>query len=1259
VQSSARFLLVHRSVPRQARKVATIVGLTFSVAVLCVLCSVPVQAQLYSGSLTGVVTDPSGGVVQNASVKLTDVDKGFEYTSRTDSVGRYLLRPLPPANYKLTVGVPGFQRYEQDGIKLEVNQNATINVSLKVGKIEESIEVKDTAPLLDTQDATTGQEIDRKFINDLPLVGRQVLDLAFLAPGVNPAPMLSFGSGVANNFTSNGGRNMTADILVDGASTTATDTNGTIQDVSYQPSVDAVQEFKIMQNNFSAEFGQSGNTVINIVMRSGTNKFHGSAYEFLRNSSADANSWFNDFYGSPKIAHRRHNFGGTFGGPIIKDKLFFFVDYEGTREATQAGPFQFGVPSAAERTGDFGELCVDAGGVFDTTGLCTARDANNNPLGQLWDPYSGSYDANLGGAVRTQFIPNNNLAQYTSPGSLALNTTPYQVRPGPGNLIDPVASKMMSYFPLPNLNVGNGYYNPYLNWTGGGLNTDGGDTFDVRIDRRFGDRTSLSGRFTYGWWHYNAAPCFKSAGILDPCSGGNSNGGPKAFVLNSSHTFSSTFVLILSLGYTRSFSGGLGPQSDPKFDLVSQLGFPSYMTVSGYHGPPQISISNYGSSLGANPWNFSHSGQDTYHASGSLDKVRGRHELKFGGEIRWRLLNYTQPGPVNGQFGFDTGMTSQAPNIGSGDGMASFLMGLMDGSGAGQYHYGMGQGTRNLSYSGFFQDNWRMTDKITLDLGMRYEVQVPRIERNNYLSWFDPNVLSPIQAPCVNVSVQGLPNQICPGTLHGGLEFAHPGDREMAYTNYSNWGPRAGLTYQFLPKTVMRVGYGIFYEPTYFAGTYGAYGTDGFDAWTFGVTTYQSDGATPFAPLSNPFPLGINAPPGASKGLMTEIGQGVFAPIRSWNATPYMQTWSIGFERSLPGNTVVDVNYVGTKGTHLYYGGAWINHIGPWIETADPTTIAAMNSMIQNPFYNIITDPTSPLSAPTIWAGTFFTVPSGYFPQYNFVAPTSPPKADSNYNALQLKVEKRLSHGLQFLGTYVFSKAIDDSSIGNGNASWAGGATSLVNPNNLKAERSVSQFDIPQVLTVAFTYELPFGHGKSWGGGWNKWVNGFLGGWQTNGFVRVDNGQPIGVLWEAYSNQPLPSYGQRPDLLAPLHRSHRSSAWFNVDNTACGGFGCGGFFSNPDAAAIAQPYTVGTAPRMISSARVPGNKNASLSVFKEFLVNSLHEGTRFEFRFETFNAFNHPVFCGPNLGVASGQFGLVTGQCNSPRETQAGLKLYF
>lgn len=424
------------------------------------------------------------------------------------------------------------------------------------------------------------------------------------------------------------------------------------------------------------------------------------------------------------------------------------------------------------------------------------------------------------------------------------------------------------------------------------------------------------------------------------------------------------------------------------------------------------------------------------------------------------------------------------------------------------------------------------------------------------------------------------------------------------------------------------------------------------------MNTYQNDGATPFAPLSNPFPGGIRQFTGSSLGLMTEVGQPVFVPIRSINAMPYMQTWSLGIQRALPGKLVLDVNYVGTKGTHLYFAGVPYEHMGPWIEKASPEQIAAVNSYIPNPFYGIITDPTSALSQPTVWAGTFYLQPS--FPQFNPVVTISPPRADSIYHALQVKVEKHLSNGLQVLASYVFSKAIDDASLSNQNASWAGGVPSLVDPNNLGLERSVSQFDIPQVFTAAYTFALPVGRGKHWGGTWNKWLDGFLGGWQTNGFIRLDDGQPVGPMWENYGNYVLPTYGQRPDLLAPLRKAKRSDAWFNVNSSGCGGVGCGGYFSNPQDAVVAQqPYSLGTAPRMLSTVRVPGNRNASLSMFKSFNLASVREGASVELRLESFNAFNHPVFCGPNTTVASGQFGLVTCQANSPREVQLGLKLYF
>ncbi len=326
--------------------------------------SVPLKAQLYSGSVTGVVSDPTGAVIPGAKVTLTDTAKGYTFTASSDQVGRYILRNLPPSDYQISVEASGFKTSTRTGIVVDVGQNATVNVSMELGTTTQTVQVSGAPPLLSTQDSTTGQEVNRAYINDLPLVGRGVFDLAFLAPGVNPAAGRAFGDsgGVANNFVSNGGRNATSDILLDGVSTTDYEQNGGIIVPLYTPSVDAVQEFKVQQNNFSAEIGFSGNTVVNVVMRSGTNQLHGSLYEFLRNQALDANDWFNNQAGVDLPARRFNQFGGTVGGPIViphlyngKDKTFFFFDYQATRDHS-ASSFNAGVPSALERNGDFGEV---------------------------------------------------------------------------------------------------------------------------------------------------------------------------------------------------------------------------------------------------------------------------------------------------------------------------------------------------------------------------------------------------------------------------------------------------------------------------------------------------------------------------------------------------------------------------------------------------------------------------------------------------------------------------------------------------------------------------------------------------------------------------------------------------------------------------------------------------------------------------------------------------------------------------------------
>ncbi len=1210
---------------------STWLALVLSIVLILTVGGARAWAQLYGGSITGIVTDPSGAAVPGAKVTLTDVGKGFVFTVTTDATGRYLFRDLSPSTYRLTVEAPGFKTYEQSGVTLDVKQAGTVDVHLQLGTTTQKVEVTGAAPLLATQDAVTGQEVDRKYINDLPLIGRGVFDLAFLAPGINPTAGGAFQSSLnSNNFTSNGSRNMSADVLIDGVSVTTHSDDSQQREVEYTPSIDAVQEFKVQQNNFSADIGFSGATVLNVVLRSGTNQLHGTVYEFLRNQVLDANNWFSNASGGKLPPLRYNDFGFVIGGPIRKDKTFFFGDYEGSRVRSLTA-FSAGVPSALERQGSFGELCGYAGGTFDASGMCSSRD------GQLWDPYSGVYNADQGGPVRSAFIPFNNMATYQSAGSPALAGTPYQIPAAPGNVIDPVAYKIMQYYPLPNFNVGNPAYNPYVNFRGSGASSSRGDQFDVRIDHHISDRTLLTARFSDSYGSSRAPNCFGNA--LDPCSYGSGSGIATAAVANLTHSFSPSTVLSLSYGWVRGGFGNPGVIGDfSNFDLVKDLGLPAYMQASGVKSTPTIEIDGgYGyagpNSIGGQGWSIAHVRHEAHDLLGSLDHMQGRHEFKYGGEMRMERNYYFQPGAPGGNFEYDRYGSSQQPFSGGGDAMATFLTGTFYG-GWGEYEVPLRPGTQSFAYAGYFQDNWRATEKLTVNLGLRYDLELPRTERHNRMEWFDPNLPLPLPVP-------GLPN------LHGGEVFVTPSNRSIAKVYTKEFGPRVGLAYRLTPKFVLRAGYGIFYSTFNFGPTGDTgNGFDGFLKTTSWFTTYKNDGATPWGKISNPWLSGPNLPTGSSLGPLTQLGETATGAIRAWNATPYMQTWSAGFQRELPGNILFDANYVGTKGTHLFYGGFTnLNFLGPWIEKATPAQITALNTLVPNPFYGIITDPASSLSAPQVGAAQL-RVP---FPQFSGTGVWEPPWANSIYHAAQFRLEKRFSHGLQFLVNYTISKSIDDASVQGGATTWTGGFTHLQDPNNLKLERGLSEFDIPQVINFGYVYELPVGRGKHWGGNWNKWVDAFIGGWQTNGVWRFDKGQPIYMSLQG--GQGLPTYGQQPNLLAPLTKNPRSK-WF------CSDPGCG-YFANPDVAVVPPPFTIGTGPSVLPNIRRPGTSTAGLSLFKEIPLSKFREGMRLEYRLESFNALNHPQFCAPNGKVNSGNFGVVSCQANSPREVQMGLKLYW
>jgi hypothetical protein len=1263
------------------------------------------SAQLYTGSVTGVVTDPSGGTVPSGKVTLVDQDKGFSYTVTTDSGGRYLLRAIPPGTYKITVEAKNFETQSQIDVKLDVSQNIAIDFSLKVGASSTTVEVKADSVHLQTEDAVTGQLVNRKFVNDLPLVDRNFTNLTYLAPGITETDAPNSKNSLGGlNFNSNGSRNGTADLLIDGASATNFEQNSGIQNVPYTPSVDSVEEFRVQQTNFTAEYGFAGGTVINVITRSGTNQFHGSGYEFFRNSVMDANDWFNNAGGQAIPALKRNNFGGTIGGPIRKDKTFFFFDYEGIRESSAASSGFMSVPSLCERgdasavncagpvggnnkvLGNLGELCTGLGATFDNAGRCS------DPSGQLWDPYSGTFsadpagDGSVGpGAVRSAFIPYNNLGNYVSAGNPKLAGTPFQPAPGiPGNLIDPVARKLFSLFPLPNIDssVQSG------NYFKSGVRTDSNNQFDIKIDHRFSDRNMTSVRYSHRRFHSTDFNCFGS--FIDPCSGGPQTVRSHEFAINHTHTFSPTLVLTLTYGYVRRFDDAPGIKAEfSDIDAsFAALGYPSYLN-NGFGTIPALQITGYssgnaGNNVGTANFSITREGQDSHHLGGAVSWVRGTHELKFGGEGRMHRINHGNPGWASGDFPFDFTGTSQIssgdPSVNGGDGLASFLVGVgspgFTGGGCTPCQQGFNNfvSTQSFRYAAFAQDNYKITPKLTVNLGLRYEISLPRTERFNRMNWLDPNAVSPLQVP-------GLP------TLHGIEVFVNSKDRYNYYTSYKAVQPRFGFAYQLPHAFVVRGGYGVYFStPRSGAAGTGPWGYQGFNIQPPWLTTFNIDGATPYNTLSNtscgftkPVTCGVAPPPGNSLGAFNDIGSDAVGPIRSISRNiPYEQAWSLGFQKELPGRIVFDASYVGKKGTHLYFGGFRNLNFLPASALAGltPAQIGALKDQVANPFHydptvngptcdptRFICDPASGLAGPTI-SKFQLLLP---FPQYNAFQGDSPPIANSIYHALQVRVEKEFSNGLQFLMTYSWSKSIDNASAIDDSVVFLGGGIldtgnvlNVQNPFDLRAERATSVFDIPQIFQFSYVYELPVGRGRSFGRNMHPILNAIVGGWQTNGIIRIDNGRPILPLIQDPSQTRIPTYSQRPNLSALLERASGSPQQASITN----GDPTVSYFSNSsiaDPGVLTHPaaFTFGNAGRTITSVRQPGARDVSMSLFKDFPLAMIREGMRLQFRAESFNTFNHPHFQGPDTNVDSASFGKISSTVNHARELQLALKLYF
>jgi Carboxypeptidase regulatory-like domain/TonB dependent receptor len=1135
--------------------------------------------QVVTASLDGTVLDPAGASVPSAKVKVLNTSTNFEVRGTTDSDGRFSFPSLPPGGpYTVTVEAAGFNTEEQAGMTLEVNQAARLDVRLKIGSATETVRVTADASLVEVTNAAMGQVITSQNIVNLPLNQRNAYALVFLAPGVQGDVSFTYNS---DNFSINGGRPGTTDILVDGIPS-APNLANPIVGIAVFPSVDAVQEFKVQTNSYSAEFGRSGSGIINLIFKSGTNQLHGSLYEFLRNSDLDANGFFSNKNGVPLPNFKRNQFGGSVGGPVElpkiykgRDKTFFFFDYEGLRQGS-AATLNTTVPTAAQRAGDFSKTLNAAG-----------------QLVVIYDPTTTV--AQGSGYVRSPF-PGNSI---------------------PANRIDAVAKNIANYYPLPNQTgaVNSGVNNYYVA-TSSVLNSN---SIDAKIDEVVNDKSRFFVRYSRQGLDSPAPKYLPDAIAAAQNAPDNQAQTNNSAAIDYTATLSPTNLLDVRYGFARiklnyqSVSLGFNPTT---------LGFPGYIAANADHLLfPGIAPANYYSLGNPQQGDTRDPGFETHILAATNTHIIGGHTIRIGVETRLLRSNDTESGSSTGNYTFTAGIT-QGPNPNTasttaGNSIASLLLGVGSGS---MLLQSKDDATQSHYYAAFVQDDWKATRKLTLNLGLRYDLDIPRTERYNRMETFDPNVASPLAGPA------GLPG-LKGGTVFVGVNGA---SRRQFDPQYHNLGPRFGFAFAATPKTVIRGGIGIFYAASLRIAN-ATIGNEGFSAST--TYTGSPDGLTPAVYLSNPFPAGLNPVVGNSQGLLTGIGSTFENPIHGDNKVPYSENWDLNIQRELPGGILVDVAYVGSHGVQLNSSGE--NQFN--LNQLTPDVIAlgtGLQKSVANPFYKIIT--TGPLAAATVPLA-FLLAP---FPQFTNVQASFPTGGYSEYHALQAKVEKRFSHGLSTLLSFTGQKLIDDFSQVSNVGNSTGGVQNIYNG---RGERSVSSNDRSRRLVISGTYELPFGRGRLLGRNWNRAVDNLIGGWQVNGIYTYQTGFPISVTaantcTNCNVNTLRPNNnGQSAELSGAV--SQRLNQYFNTAD-----------FSQPAA------FTFGNTARTLPDVRAPSGHNIDLSLFKIFKPV---ERLRVEFRGEAFNVINQVVFGMPGTAINSNTFGVISSQANGSRTVQFGLKVLF
>jgi len=1220
-------------------KYRSIVGL-MTLAILCVVA--PVYGQSDRGTITGTVVDPSGAAVSGAKVTATNLDTGATQEATTSDDGNYTLPELKAAPYNIAVEAQGFKTSTLEAVKVAVQVTRRADFTLEVGNVSEAVTITDEAPVIQTESSVRQTNVTERQVKELPLAvsaesgGRSPLAFIFLDSNVSAATGASGRGTDAANFRISGGQGQGTEILIDGGTTRRAQNGTFFSEVA--PGPNAFQEFTVSTSNYSAEYGQSSGGIVNFTFKSGSNEFHGEVYDLFRNEGLNANSYRNNFVnaqngcgGNDRLGtndfpclrrpiDHQNNFGANIGGPVRipwlyngTDKTFFFFNYEGYR-FTSTENVLVSVPTLAMRRGDFSELLSDP---------AVLRQFGPNGV-QIYDPTQP-------GDTRAA-IPGNRLDLYQG-----------------GRLIDPAGSAILGYFPEPNLP---GVFDNYL---ASSTVPNDMNNYVAKVDQIINDNQHLSVSYSYrkldsikGGFPRFPAP-FVANGVWDQSfrshylrAAYDWTLGPTMF---NHFNFAYNRVDVANRNTTEGFSpSDLGiPANATQNAAFPRIGFPGYgdpaNPLSDIRAYQEIGSTFFSDRILDSTWEF----------SDGLTWIKGNHSFKFGGDVRVQHEDVHQLIDPGGSFNFRHDQTASDADPNGGGPIASLITGATEFSFA--TIHSVDPGWRYLTPAFFVNDDWKVTPRLTVNLGIRYDIPRPRTEVQDRLRGFDPTVTNP------DIGIAGA----IVGA--GGQSGLQANEKALVPTDYSNLAPRIGAAFRLTDRTVLRGGYGLYFGPVLYAGNI----TDG----TLGYSTGALH--TPNGRLSTAFLSQYPAAP-----LVDPNGQFIGSDVQWFDPdykTSRTQQWSFDVQQELPFNFVASAGYIGSKGDRLKSNFTRLNALpidalrlgNPLLRTPLAAVTPEQRRYAASVGFNLPTDPNA------VFPGFNGSVYQALrpFPQYNQISNLVESRGESWYNALQLKLDRRYAQGLQFGMSYTWSKLLTNAAEDLSGASPLGGV--LQNPNDIQSLRSVSPSNAPHVFVLNYIYELPFGKGRKYldhGGV----VDAIVGGWQIGGIHRYQAGLPFTVFsgrdtfWLAdfgYNGNLRPNLTGQPILVPDNQNAGASVRLLNP-----GAFAFPQSFVAPPTSDVTDPaYAAyyanpqaffGNAPAVIDSVRGRAFLSENLSLMKKTAVT---ETVTVEVRAEFFNAFNRHSYFGPSNDINAGNFGYADVindySIYAPRVIQLGLRVIF